>query len=102
MKKFIAVAMIALLAVSTVFAAPSLTGNAELTGIFDFTKDKIGAGFDANKTKAEATFTFEGATAEKKGEGDFYAEIAGEVALKAAKPANGANVEMTIGKLTVT
>ena len=88
MKKTIAILLVAVLAVSSVFAGFSLSGEANVSLKGDFVNKTLGFTNGENKVKV----TIEGATAEKVNEGDIYAGIKAELAFKTSLWTNGKEV----------
>ena len=86
MKKTIAILLVAVLAVSSVFAGFSLSGEANVSLKGDFDKKTLGFTNGENKVKV----TIEGATAEKVNEGDIYAGIKATLTIKDIKAKNTA------------
>ena len=80
MKKTIAILLVAVLAVSSVFAGFSLSGEANVKLVGNFDDKTLGFINGQNQVKV----TIEGATAEKVNEGDIYAGIKATLAFKAA------------------
>ena len=81
MKKTIAILLVAVLAVSSVFAGFSLSGEANVSLKGDFDAKTLGFKNGDNKVKV----AIEGATAEKVNEGDIYAGVKAELSFKASE-----------------
>ena len=79
MKKTIAILLVAVLAVSSVFAGFTLSGEANVKFKGDFDAKTLGFINGQNQVKV----TIEGATAEKVNEGDIYAGVKATLAFKA-------------------
>lgn len=77
MKKTIAILLVALVAVGSVFAAPTLSGDATVTFGYDFDEKTLGF----RNGKNGLTATFEATTGESANEGDIYASIKAELTL---------------------
>ena len=73
MKKILSIALVALLAVSSVFAA-DFSGSASLNFGYDFESKKWGFDNDQS-TKIDITAEFKSGSVDSKGEGDIYAGI---------------------------
>ena len=84
MKKTIAILLVAVLALSSVFAGFSLSGEANVSLTGDIDAKKLGFTNGTNKVK----IAIEGATAEKVNEGDIYAGIKAELTFKDATSEN--------------
>ena len=81
MKKTIAILLVAVLALSSVFAGFSLSGEANVSLTGDIDGKTLGFKNGDNKVKV----TIEGATAEKVNEGEIYAGIKASLTIKDIK-----------------
>ena len=98
MKKTIAILLVAVLAVSSVFAGFSLSGEANVKLVGNFDDKTLGFTNGDNKVKV----AIEGATAEKVNEGDIYAGIKAVLSFKASEFKNGSKVFATADKPFIT
>ena len=96
MKKTIAILLVAVLAVSSVFAGFTLSGEANVSLKGDFDAKTLGFKNGDNKVKV----AIEGATAEKVNEGDIYAGVKAVLELKLDKAVTSAKTD-DAGKLVV-
>ena len=86
MKKTIAILLVAVLALSSVFAGFSLSGEANVSLTGDIDNKTLGFTNGKNIVKA----TFEATTVEKVNEGDIYAGIKATLSFKEVESVNGA------------
>ncbi|MCI7807268.1 MAG: hypothetical protein MR563_09045 [Spirochaetales bacterium] len=98
MKKTIAILLVAVLAVSSVFAGFSLSGEANVKLVGNFDDKTLGFTNGDNKVKV----AIEGATAEKVNEGDIYAGIKAVLSFKASEFKNGSKDFATADKPFIT
>ena len=98
MKKTIAILLVAVLAVSSVFAGFSLSGEANVKLVGSFDDKTLGFTNGDNKVKV----AIEGATAEKVNEGDIYAGIKAVLSFKASTFTNGSTDFATADKPFIT